>query len=505
MASLYSFLQSSLSGGEVHDYAHAAQIFRTNNFARAPKYKYLFYVNFVLSSEVPSYIDASEIGYLVKSVELPKFTMDVKDLNQYNRHVYIQDRIKYEPVTIKFHDDNNNGLRELWQNYYNYYYADGQYSSNDYNYDDRYQTRLHSSWGLDNGSDVPFFSAVEIYSMYGGQSNKITLMSPVITTFNHDTHEYAENTGVMEATMQLRYNGVTYEDGFVDSIPGFNEGANYDTNLSGLTGSLIGNFIDPVTGVLTPQTDGFINPVQTRKSQQTGYGFINQGAQYNPSSNTGLTDIELTSIAKNNASVAGNGGTIFPTADISPPTYSQNVPDVQPVSNADLSNKSNNPDNTSVSTNGTTNPYTVGSYQYALYNQGYNTTQINSATQFVGSVSPTALTQYQQTNNLPTSIQAQTVISQQYIDNPASVSDIGSVNYGQPNAVASNIDFSNPALPAAPVYNSNSWQNTLLAQGYTQSDIAVAATQISKLNVAPGTDLVTIAKSYISYSKNQVV
>ena len=40
-----------------------------------------------------------EIGVLVKSIDLPKFTVDVKDLNQYNRHTYIQDRIKYEPIT----------------------------------------------------------------------------------------------------------------------------------------------------------------------------------------------------------------------------------------------------------------------------------------------------------------------------------------------------------------------------------------------------------------------
>ena len=109
MASLFSYLHSSLSGRQIHDYAHASQVFRSNNFARAPKSKYLFYVNFVVSSDVPSNIDTSEIGYLVKSVELPKFSIDVKDLNQYNRHVYIQDRIKYEPITIKFHDDNNNG------------------------------------------------------------------------------------------------------------------------------------------------------------------------------------------------------------------------------------------------------------------------------------------------------------------------------------------------------------------------------------------------------------
>ena len=92
------------------------------------KYKFLFYVNFVLGQGVPSYISTREIGYLVKSVELPKFTVDVKDLNQYNRHTYIQDRIKYEPVTIKFHDDNNNLINKLWYAYYTYYYKDATQS-----------------------------------------------------------------------------------------------------------------------------------------------------------------------------------------------------------------------------------------------------------------------------------------------------------------------------------------------------------------------------------------
>jgi len=505
MASLFSYLHSSLSGRQIHDYAHASQVFRSNNFARAPKSKYLFYVNFVVSSDVPSNIDTSEIGYLVKSVELPKFSIDVKDLNQYNRHVYIQDRIKYEPITIKFHDDNNNGLRVLWQDYYNYYYADGQYGSNDFNYDDRYQTRLHSSWGLDNGSDVPFFSAIEIYSMYGGQSNKITLMSPVITNFSHDTHEYSENQGIMEATMQIRYNAVTYEDGFTSGIPGFNNGFSYDTNPSGLTDSLLGNYIDPITGVLSRQTDGFVNPVQLRQSQQSEFGFINQGRQYNPTSNAGLTEIELAAIIQNNAANSGNGNTIFPTANLNQPIYSQNSAEVQPIANPDSSSSTTNPDKTNINTFSTANPYTTGSYQYALFNQGYSTSQINSASQFIDTVSSNTLKEYQQTNNIPTTIQTQTVVAQKYIDSPSSVSDIGTIDYGQPISTPSQINFSNPVAPVAPVYNSNSWQNTLLSQGYTPSDIALASSQISKLNVSTGTDLVPIAIGYIKYNKNTIV
>ena len=494
---LGTILNSLLNGGEVHDYAHAAQVFRTNNFSRSPKYKFLFYVNFILSSDVPAYVSSREIGYLVKSVELPKFTMDVKDLNQYNRHVYIQDRIKYEPVTIKFHDDNDNALRELWQNYYNYYYADGQYSLNDYNYDDRYQPRLHSSWGLDNGSLTPFFSAVEIYSMFGGQSNKITLMSPVITSFSHDTHDYSENTGIMEATMQLRYNGVTYEDGYTQSIPGFNDSAYYDNNLSGLSGQFAGYFQDPTTGQLVPQPDGFTNPVQSRQVEQGSFGFVDQANQYNPTSNTGLTDFEIASINQNNAQTDNNGNVIFPVADVNSPIFSQNPSDVQPILNPDAATSYINPD-TNSTVSATINPYVDGSYQSTLYKQGYSTTQINSASEFISTVPDSTLAEQNFTNP----ISAQTVLAQQYIDNPASVSSIGTVNFGQPVNVPTSINFTDPASPVNPSYNSQTWQQTLLSQGYSSSDIALASAHINQLNIATGTDVASIASSYIKYASN---
>jgi hypothetical protein len=501
MASLLgSILNSLLHGGEVHDYAHAAQVFRTNNFSRAPKSKYLFYVNFVLASDVPNYIDASEIGYLVKTVDLPKFTMDVKDLNQYNRHVYIQDRIKYEPVNIKFHDDNSNGLRELWQNYYNYYYADGNYGFNDYQYDDRYQDRLHSSWGLDNGSLTPFFSAIEIYSMFGGESNKITLMNPVITSFQHDTHDYSEGQGIMEATMQVRYNGVTYEQGYTGGIPGFNDSAFYDNNLSGLSGQYgRGYYVNPITGGLEPQGQDFYNQSQLRQQARGSFGFADQTNQYYPSTNTGFSQQEIESIINNNASNQNGADTVFPLANTISPSFSQNSPDRQPIFNPDSATGFINPDQPSLSPS-TVNPFSDGSYQSGLWNQGYSIDQINGATNFVNTVPQTTLDQY----GFQNSITAQTVIAQQYIDNPTNVIGIGTINYGQPNSIPSMIDFNNPAAPVNPIYTGSSWQQTLLSSGYSTSDIALASTQIAQLNVAPGTDLVPVAKNYIAYSKNNV-
>jgi len=501
MASSWGFLNSlatSLTGGGgVHDYAHAAQVFRTSGFARSPKYKFLYYVNFIIGTDVPTNIDSREIGILVKSIDLPKFTIDVKDLNQYNRHTYIQDRIKYEPITIKFHDDNNNGLRQLWADYYNYYYADGKYALTDYNNDDRYTVGNHiSAWGLDNGSDTPFFSSIEIYSMYGGESNKITIMSPVITSFSHDTHEYVDGQGIMEATMQLRYNGVTYEDGFVSGIPSFSESAYYDNNLSPLSGQFAGNYyVDPITGQLQQQGYNFTN--RNGYSGQQGYfGFADQGSLYDPTANQGFSPQEIDNIVNNNNSNLGSGDTVFPVADTNSPIVASATL-LPPIRSADLNSSSINPDSTS--SNVVENPYTDGTWQQTLYNQGYNTQQINSAADFVNTVPQTTLASY---GGFTNTISAQALIAQQYIENPNSVNNVGSVNFGQPASVPSEINFSNPANPPSPSYSSSDWQSTLASQGYSASDISVAASHIATLNIPAGTNLVPIATNYIAYSKN---
>jgi len=497
---LGSILNSLLGGGEVHDYGHAAQVFRTNNFARSPKYKFLFQVNFLLDPDAPVQSDPSELSYLVKSIDLPKFTVELKDLNQYNRKTFVQSRIKYEPITIKFHDDNTNGLRELWQNYYNYYYADGVYSLNDYVYDDRYgrnQDRRHAAWGLDNGSTVPFFSAIEIYSLAGGQSNKITLMNPIISSFSHDTHEYSESTGIMEATMQIHYMGVTYEDGYAMGVPGIGDPQYYDNNPSNISGNNLGYYVDPVTGEMVAQTDTFTNPYQARQAQHGSFGFVDQTNNYDPTTTNNLTDQELQSIADNNNQQDTSAlNTVFPVANSISPNYSNNLYDYTTNSGA------------TATSNGDIIPtpqqydtlYPAGSYQDILFSRGYTIPQITSASGFIDSISPTAITSY--TKNTLDLVPAQALVAQQYIDDPTSVSNLGTADFGQPVGVPSQLDFTNPASPVNPAYNSQTWQSTLAAEGYSNSDINLASNQISRLNVAPGTNLASIAKSYIAYSKN---
>jgi hypothetical protein len=488
MSILNSILNSLLNRGQVHDYAHASSIFRSNNFALAPKLKYLFQVNFVLGTEAPSQTNNREISYLVKSVDLPRYTIDVKDMNQYNRHTYIQDRIKYEPINIKFHDDNQNELRQLWQDYYNYYYADGTYDLNTYNNDDRYKRRNFSAWGLDHGSTAPFFSAIEIYSLNRGDSNKITLMSPVITSFNHDTHDYAEGQGLMEATMQIRYNGVVYEDGYANGTPGFAENGFYDPNRSDISGQYVNGYIDPTTGFLVQQPSEFTNRYSTYQPHGS-FGFADQGQSLNQSAQGGFTPQEIAAIQQNNQKIQ------FPSNVPLPPTFTQNLPDSNPPGAGASSNGDISISSTQL---GTT--YADGSTGQLLSQRGYNNDQINAAINFVGGLSQDQLTAAAVANNVQTESSTKFLLAQQFIDNPTTT-DYGTINYGQVTPLPT-FSFTNPASPITPIYNSQTWQQILISEGVPQSQVTIAESHINQINYPPNTDLTNIARNYIAYSNS---
>ena len=128
MAFGQDFLKAFFGNDYLKDYTHASKTFTSNGYENAPRYKFLFHVYFNLNTDpvygVPALANAfdrgdqSTIGLLVKNIDLPKYTMDVETLNQYNRKRLIQKRINYQPVRCVFHDDGGDFIRTLWYNYY---------------------------------------------------------------------------------------------------------------------------------------------------------------------------------------------------------------------------------------------------------------------------------------------------------------------------------------------------------------------------------------------------
>jgi len=279
--SINKFLSQIAQGDSVRDYAHGSRAFVDDTFAYQPRFKHLFHVVFNFTPEalphLQQYIDGSQKGDLhvfVKNVDLPQFQMQVEERNQYNRHRYTQHRIEYQPVNIAFHDDQSDVIRKMWYAYYSFYYQDPQYGKDTttldraYTYDDTYNIREATSWGMDRGplnsNGKQFFSDIRIYSMFQKKYVEHTLVNPIITSFGHDKHDYSDGM-FMEHNMQLQYETVTYATGFTNDDNPANFAVNhYDrtpspiTPLGGGTDSVFGQggLLDAGLGVATSFANG---------------------------------------------------------------------------------------------------------------------------------------------------------------------------------------------------------------------------------------------------------
>lgn len=292
------------------DYTHASKTFVVNGYELAPRYKFLFHVYFTLNTiEIPQLAqvfdlsDRNNIGILVKNIQLPNYTMDVEVMNQYNRKRLVQKKIEYQPASIVFHDDGSDLIRNLWYNYYAYYYKDPSQSywnppttngslgqsgnaggGNKYNYNGRdiYTAgRTANDWGyigesyLDGttgaGGKPPFFKDITVYGFNQHKFVSYTMINPLITEWKHDTYNYAEGGGVMENTMTIRFETVKYYSGHLSggypdkNARGFADPARYDTVKSplargGSTQSILGpgGLVDTIGGVVNDLQSGSV-------------------------------------------------------------------------------------------------------------------------------------------------------------------------------------------------------------------------------------------------------
>jgi hypothetical protein len=228
----------------VRDQQHAARLFADAQFRLAPKSKFLFHVAFGINSS--ALIDVSltqkfgqEINMLVKSVDLPSYQVQTEVLNQYNRKKVMQYKHTPQEIQIKFHDDNMGLINKLWQNYYTYYYADPRASKVSGAYSRtamRNSNYIPTVYGLDNGSLAPFFNYIKIYQMARHEYVCYQLYNPLITLWNHNKLDYAQNQ-VHDFDMKLNYEAVSYSVGAVspDTVEGFGQ-THYDHTPSPLQG-----------------------------------------------------------------------------------------------------------------------------------------------------------------------------------------------------------------------------------------------------------------------------
>lgn len=251
----------------IRDWRHGNKIFVSNNFAQAPKTKFLFHVYFDINYDVyPVGLSTGvNFGILVKDIKLPSYSFNTHVLNQYNRKRIVQTKLRYDPVQITFHDDNANQITQMWNAYYIYYYKDGskpavplagsrgsnstEGKSSTYNTRNIYISQVtgDNDWGYvgeavaQNGYEsikIPFFKNITCWSFYANNWTAYTLINPIITQFAHDQHSYDAGNGVMTNQMTIDYETVVYNYGSMggrdpsDIVTGFAMASNYDRTTS---------------------------------------------------------------------------------------------------------------------------------------------------------------------------------------------------------------------------------------------------------------------------------
>lgn len=266
-----NFLKQLVTGDNVKDFAHASKTFVDSGMRLHPKVGFLYHVFFDLNPDVARNIRTQvadiELGLMAKAVSLPKFSVDARPYNAYNRVNLVQSKIKYDPVTITFHDDMANVVNKFWYQYYSYYYQDTRYAENLFTADHKYQDRQRINWGLRNAGTStyePFIRNIRIYQLHKKQFTEYILVNPMITSWQHGEQDYGLSDPVQNQ-MTVQFETVKYRSGIItpETVKGFAE-IHYDktpsplTPAGGGTQSILGpgGIVDTVGSILGDVSEG---------------------------------------------------------------------------------------------------------------------------------------------------------------------------------------------------------------------------------------------------------
>lgn len=295
------FLKQLGKGDNLRDYQHAARTFVDSMYALSPKMGSMFHVFIDLNTQASAIGQSNqiELGMMAKTVNLPKFSVQTKTYNAYNRKNISQERINYDPVSITFHDDSKDVVRDFWYGYYRYYYRDSDHSISMYNDDTKYTRRNIQDWGFSptSGKTQNYINAIRIYSLHQKYFSSYILIKPTITSFAHGQHQAGEFSP-MEHTMSVAYEAVQYETGPVNdgTVQGFNV-MHYDktpsplTSLGGGTKSILG------PGGLVDGIGSITNNLQNGNFLAAGLAAFKTGSTFKGESLKAIASAELKSTA----------------------------------------------------------------------------------------------------------------------------------------------------------------------------------------------------------------
>jgi len=174
--------------------------------------KYLFKVEFYSSKY--SNLLTRTIFDAVRTIELPKFSIETEVLNAWNVRQSVPTRINFEPISITFNDTIDNRFQKFITEYMNIV-------SGNFQKTDKSVRKGFDSFGMKSlatNADSPLDKIV-ITRFYGADASRqnlenkseVTLWRPKIVDVQHDTLDYSSSDAITWQ-ISLRYESVTYDN-----------------------------------------------------------------------------------------------------------------------------------------------------------------------------------------------------------------------------------------------------------------------------------------------------
>lgn len=242
MAKTFKGIAGNLAEQRVHlrDSRHASNNFGLNKAYLGhgtPRHKFQFFLEFTFNNDVyvkehvEKFLDREDqrfVTAMVKSVDLPSMTIDTETINQYNRRRISQTKIKYDPITITFHDTVDGKTLRLWEMYYEYYFRDGvapekletarkrdprkfpegiPKDPKNIQFQDEFGYHIQRV-----GNQKYLMTSLAVYQVHGGNFTRVELVNPRISSFKHDRLDYAASNDLVEMQMTFEYESVIYSN-----------------------------------------------------------------------------------------------------------------------------------------------------------------------------------------------------------------------------------------------------------------------------------------------------
>lgn len=212
---------------------YASKFFKARDGVNAaiPRYRFMFYANFIANPEAISFANLSSerhgsldynrlgdwengISFKIHGIDKPNVALTTVELNQYNRKRYAYTKVDYQQLNIKMYDTVDDNPLALWRDYFNYYFGDSRNGDLTARYN---QPAVISSfenslgWGFNPvANELNFFKEIELYAMYGKRFTKISYIHPKITKIDWNSYD-SSSSEAAEMSMTLQYEAITYK------------------------------------------------------------------------------------------------------------------------------------------------------------------------------------------------------------------------------------------------------------------------------------------------------